>query len=99
MYKRQLKDEVWEFFKSQTTNITDDDIIGRWGLTPLEYETWNPAMKEGDLGMIGLQPSQMYDMRPFPGKGHTCLLYTSNIAILGRNTSNREAQTPACPLS
>lgn len=66
----ELKQAVWEFFKDQTTNITDDDLVGKWGLTPLEYEQWNPAMKEGDLGMIGLQPSQMYDMRPFPGKGH-----------------------------
>ena len=79
----ELKDEVWEFFKSQTTNITDDDIIGRWSLTPLEYETWNPAMKEGDLGMIGLQPSQMYDMRPFPGKGHTYHGDIDNLYFIG----------------
>ena len=61
----------------------DDDIIGRWGLTPLEYETWNPAMKEGDLGMIGLQPSQMYDMRPFPGKGHTYHGDIDNLYFIG----------------
>lgn len=79
----ELKDEIWEFFKSQTTNITDDDIVGRWGLTPLEYETWNPAMKEGDLGMIGLQPSQMYDMRPFPGKGHTYHGDIDNLYFVG----------------
>ena len=69
-YGDQLKRDVWEFFKDQTTNITDDDIVGKWGLTPLEYEQWDPAFIHGDIGMIGLQPSQMYDMRPFPGRGH-----------------------------
>lgn len=79
----ELKQEVWEFFKAQTTNITDDDIVGKWGLTPLEYEQWNPAMKEGDLGMIGLQPSQMYDMRPFPGKGHDYHGAIDNLYFVG----------------
>ena len=69
-YGDQLKDELWEFFKSRTTNITDDDIVGRWGKTPLEYSVWNPAFKNGDIGMIGMQPSQMFDFRPLPGKGH-----------------------------
>ncbi len=79
----ELKQEVWEFFKAQTTNITDDDIVGKWGLTPVEYEQWNPAMKEGDLGMIGLQPSQMYDMRPFPGKGHDYHGAIDNLYFVG----------------
>ena len=79
----ELKRAVWEFFKDQTTNITDDDLVGSWGLTPIEYEQWNPAMKEGDLGMIGLQPSQMYDMRPFPGKGHNYHGDIDNLYFVG----------------
>ncbi|MEG2517905.1 MAG: NAD(P)/FAD-dependent oxidoreductase [Raoultibacter sp.] len=79
----ELKKEVWEFFKEQTTNITDDDIVGHWGLTPLEYEQWDPAFRHGDIGHIGLQPSQMYDMRPFPGKGHLYHGDIENLYFLG----------------
>jgi phytoene dehydrogenase-like protein len=79
----ELKTEVWEFFKAQTTNITDADIVGKWGLTPLEYEEWNPAFTYGDIGMIGLQPSQSYDMRPLPGKGHQYHGDIENLYFLG----------------
>lgn len=79
----QLKKDVWDFFKEQTTNITDDDIVGSWGLSPLEYEQWNPACEKGDIGMIGLQPSQMYDMRPFVGRGHEYHGDIDNLYFLG----------------
>ena len=31
---QELKDALWEFFESRCTNITDDDLVGRWGLHP-----------------------------------------------------------------
>ena len=43
---QELKDALWEFFKSRCTNITDDDLVGRWGCTPLEYTEWNPAFRD-----------------------------------------------------
>ncbi len=73
------KKQVWEFFKSRCTNITDDNIIARWGKNPVEYEEWNPAFRTGDISLSGLQPSQMYDFRPIPGKGH---LYHGDIENL-----------------
>ncbi|MEG2624275.1 MAG: NAD(P)/FAD-dependent oxidoreductase, partial [Clostridia bacterium] len=82
-YKEPLEKEVWEYVKSLTTNITDDDIIGKWGLTPLEYEQWDQAMVHGDIGQIGLQPSQMYDMRPLVGKGHDYHGEIENLYFLG----------------
>lgn len=82
-YGDELKLAVWEFFKSQTTNITDDDIVGKWGLTPLEYEQWDPAFIHGDISQMGLQPSQMYDMRPMPGRGHEYHGAIENLYFLG----------------
>lgn len=82
-YGDKLKKEVWDFFKDQTTNITDDDIVGKWGLTPVEYEQWDPAFIHGDIGMIGLQPSQMYDMRPMAGIGHQYHGAIENLYFLG----------------
>ncbi|MEF9879287.1 MAG: NAD(P)/FAD-dependent oxidoreductase [Clostridia bacterium] len=82
-YGDELKNEVWEFFKSQTTNITDDDVVGKWGLTPLEYEQWDPAFIHGDISLMGLQPSQMYDMRPIPGRGHDYHGEIENLYFIG----------------
>lgn len=79
----QLKRQLWEFFKSRTTNITDDDIVAQWGKTPLEYSEWNPAFKNGDIGQIGMQPSQMYDFRPFPGAGHKYHGAIENLYFMG----------------
>lgn len=82
-HKEELERQVWEFFKDMTTNITDDDVIGHWSLTPLEYEQWDHAMVHGDIGQIGLQPSQMYDMRPLAGKGHEYCGAIENLYFLG----------------
>ena len=78
-----LKYQCWEYFKGMTTNITDDDIVGKWGLTPVEYAQWNPSFIEGDIAQIGMQPSQMYDMRPIPGKGHQYHGDIENLYFLG----------------
>ena len=80
---QELKDALWEFFKSRCTNITDDDLVGRWGCTPLEYTEWNPAFRDGDIGQIGMQPSQMYDFRPLPGRGHDYHGDIENLYFLG----------------
>ncbi|MEG0324061.1 MAG: NAD(P)/FAD-dependent oxidoreductase [Raoultibacter sp.] len=82
-YKDELENEVWDVVKNLTTNITDADVVGKWSLTPLEYEQWDPAMEHGDIGHIGLQPSQLYDMRPFPGKGHLYHGDIENLYFLG----------------
>ncbi|MEG0026836.1 MAG: NAD(P)/FAD-dependent oxidoreductase [Raoultibacter sp.] len=82
-YKEKLEREVWEFAKSLWTNITDDNILGHWSLTPLEYEQWDPAFLHGDIGHIGLQPSQMYDLRPLVGKGHEYHGEIENLYFLG----------------
>ncbi|MDO4442689.1 MAG: NAD(P)/FAD-dependent oxidoreductase [Slackia sp.] len=66
----EAKQMVWEFFKSRCTNVTDDNILGTWSKNPVEYEEWNPAFVQGDISLIGMQNSQMYDFRPIPGKGH-----------------------------
>ncbi|MBC2888039.1 phytoene desaturase family protein [Gordonibacter massiliensis (ex Traore et al. 2017)] len=82
----ELKKQVWDFFKSMTTNITDDNVLGKWGLTPLEYQEWDPAFHEGDIGQIGMQPSQMYDMRPIVGKGHEYHGDIENLYFLGSSS-------------
>lgn len=80
---QELMDQVWDYVKGITTNITDDDIVGRWGFTPVDYENWDPAFHHGDIGQIGLQPSQMYDMRPFPGRGHSYHGDIENLYFVG----------------
>lgn len=82
-HKDELAYQVWEHFKSMTTNISDEDIIGKWCLSPKDYEVWDPAFERGDIGMIGLQPSQMYDMRPLVGKGHQYHGAIENLYFLG----------------
>ncbi len=75
--------EVWEFFKSRTENITDDNIVGHWGHTPMDYSKWDLAFINGDIGHIGLQPSQSYDLRPIPGAGHQYHGEIENLYFLG----------------
>lgn len=79
----ELKQEVWEFFKSRCTNITDDNIVGKWGATPLDYSKWNHSFIRGDIGHIGLQPSQMYDLRPIVGRGRDYHGSIENLYFLG----------------
>ena len=38
---------------------------------------------DGDIGQIGMQPSQMYDFRPLPGRGHDYHGDIENLYFLG----------------
>ena len=49
----------------------------------LEYTEWNPAFRDGDIGQIGMQPSQMDDYRPLPGRGHDYHGDIENLYFLG----------------
>ncbi|MEG0504946.1 MAG: NAD(P)/FAD-dependent oxidoreductase, partial [Raoultibacter sp.] len=82
-HKDEMQQEIWEYTKSFWTNITDDDIIGSWCMSPTDYEEWDKSMIHGDIGQIGLQPSQYYDMRPLVGRGHEYHGEIENLYFLG----------------
>jgi phytoene dehydrogenase-like protein len=67
--KKQIADGVLKTLHQHTTNMEEDNILGRLIESPLDIERRNPAMKEGDMGHIGHFLSQSFSNRPVPGFG------------------------------
>ena len=61
----QVADEMLMHYKERATNITSDNIIGRWFNTPLDLERRNPAWIQGNSNHLGAQLIQQFGNRPF----------------------------------
>lgn len=69
--KDQYANEIYDFVSSYTTNLTRDNIIGKFVMSPKDLEKMNPAMIHGDIGHIGSYAEQMTGDRPLPHTGYT----------------------------
>lgn len=67
---QQVADSILETARAHTTNLGNENILGRWMMNPLDLERYNPAMQRGDHGHIGHFLTQMFANRPLPGWGH-----------------------------
>jgi phytoene dehydrogenase-like protein len=67
----EVKDEVsrgiLETIRSRTTNMGQENIIGSYVITPLDYVRHNPAMINCDVNHIHMSLTQLYGNRPLPG--------------------------------
>ena len=64
---QKVADDVLEHMRSITTNMGDDNILGRYFMTPLDLERHNPANVNGDFAHIGTFNWQNGGNRPLPG--------------------------------
>ena len=53
--------------RDKTTNMGDENILGEWHKSPLDYERYNPAWPHGDFTHIGSHINQALGNRPLPG--------------------------------
>ncbi len=67
--KEEFSDEIMERLRKQTTNMGDDNILGRWIHTPLDFERYNASWLQGDILHWGFQVWQSGANRPLPGWG------------------------------
>ena len=67
--KQGLADAVLEKARTHTTNLSPENILGRWIMSPLDLERLFPSMLAGDMGHIGLFLTQFFAYRPLPGMG------------------------------
>lgn len=62
----EFADEVYDYVSKFCSNMSRDNIIGKWVMTPKDLERINPAMVHGDIGHIGSYADQMLGNRPLP---------------------------------
>jgi phytoene dehydrogenase-like protein len=66
-----IKDEVAEsnlkYLRRFAPNLTDDKILGKFVVSPLDIERRNPHMWHGSVHSGSGEPSQSGNMRPMPG--------------------------------
>jgi len=66
-----IKDEVAEsnlkFLRKFAPNLTDDKILGKFIVSPLDIERRNPHMWHGSVHSGSGEPAQSGNMRPMPG--------------------------------
>lgn len=65
--KHEIADGVLEAARSRTTNLWDENILGRWIFSPLDFERYNPAWVCGDFLHMGSFLTQLFGNRPLPG--------------------------------
>ena len=65
--REEESDRMLNFLRKYISNLTDDNIIGRWIMTPLDLSRYNLAMIQGDYGSIGAYLHQTLGNRPLPG--------------------------------
>ena len=66
---QQVADGLIEDLRKLTTNLDDDNIIGRFHMTPLDMERHNNALVNADVGHLGVYSWQLGGNRPVPGWG------------------------------
>jgi phytoene dehydrogenase-like protein len=68
--KEEVADAILETVRNFTTNMKDENILGRYIISPVDIERINPAMVSGDVMHIGAFLSQYFSNRPLPGWGN-----------------------------
>jgi len=64
--KQEVADGILETARQHVTNLGQDNILGRWIGSPLDFERINPSLIRGDLGHIGAFLTQSFGNRPLP---------------------------------
>ncbi|MFC2018196.1 phytoene desaturase family protein [Chloroflexota bacterium] len=67
--KQEIADGILESMRKHTTNMGEDNILGRYIMSPLDIERWNPTLVQGDIMHLGGYVTQTFSNRPLPGWG------------------------------
>jgi phytoene dehydrogenase-like protein len=65
----EVADGFIQDLRALTTNMSDDNIIGRHFMTPLDIERHNISLRHADIGHLGPYAWQLGGNRPVPGWG------------------------------
>lgn len=64
-----VADQLIDDLRKLTTNLTDDNIIGKHFMTPLDIQRYNTALVNTDIQHLGFYSWQLGGNRPVPGWG------------------------------
>jgi phytoene dehydrogenase-like protein len=65
--KEEIADGLLENMRNHTTNMGNENILGRWIASPIDYEKLDPAFVNGDGMHLSMHISQLFGNRPLPG--------------------------------
>lgn len=66
--KEEVIQGLLQTLRERTTNMTEDNILGTWAMSPLDYARYNPSWPNGDFAhFTGNCLTQQGASRPFPG--------------------------------
>jgi len=83
--KRNIADKLLAGLRKISTNMDDDNILGRTIFTPLDYERHNPSIVHGDICHFGGYNWQMMGCRPFSG-WHKYRTPVDKLYLIGAST-------------
>ena len=65
--KDEVADQVFDYFRQFSPNLTEDKILAKFIMSPIDIERSNPAMWRGSTHAGRSGAAQTGDMRPVPG--------------------------------
>ena len=78
----QYAEQIWETTKTYSTNLSDDNVLGRLVESPLDHHRHSASMMHGDIFGIGL-PGQLLGRRPTPSLADFTIPGIENIYLVG----------------
>lgn len=80
--KSKFADDIWDVFKTYTTNIDDSNILGRLVESPADHHRHSASMMHGDIFGCGM-PGQLLGRRPTPSISDFTIPGIENIYLVG----------------
>jgi phytoene dehydrogenase-like protein len=68
--KEEIMDGLLQTLDEHCTNMTSDNILGKWAMSPYDYARYNPSWPKGDFTHFNATIMQSASYRPFPGWSH-----------------------------
>ena len=65
--KAEVSEAQWKYFRKFCPNLTDDKVLGKFAMSPLDLERKNPSFWHGSIHGGASDPSQSGAMRPMVG--------------------------------
>ncbi|MBB5684820.1 phytoene desaturase family protein [Sphingobium boeckii] len=81
--KEQVADQMLDQLRKITTNMGDDNILGRYVESPRDMEICSPSFQRGDICGVGLFASQFMGRRPTPELGNYTVPGIKDLYLVG----------------
>jgi phytoene dehydrogenase-like protein len=83
--KDEVADAMLECLGQRAENLTPENVVGKYVMTPLDIERYNPSMPGGDIQFFGTEVTQGFGNRPLP-RWNNYKTPVENLYLVGSST-------------